>query len=83
MAEQVDAADLKSADFGLVGSIPTARTKMEAEMDDIKLLYMALDFCRYLGDNQRASGMTDAEKRLASNAAQKLVQYLDNREVQK
>jgi hypothetical protein len=56
---------------------------MEAEMDDIKLLYMALDFCRYLGDNQRASGMTDAEKRLASNAAQKLVQYLDNREAQK
>ena len=52
-------------------------------MNDVKMIYLALDFCRYLGDNQRASGMTDAEKRLASNAAQKLVQYLDNREAQK
>ena len=75
--------DLKSTALVHGGSSPPARTKMEAEMDDIKLLYIALDFCRYLGDNERASGMTDAEKRLASNAAQKLVQYLENREDQK
>lgn len=46
-------------------------------MDDIKLLYLALDFCRYLADNQRATGMTDSEKRLADNAAQKLVTYIN------
>ena len=47
-------------------------------MEDIKLIYLALDFCRYLSDNQRPTGMTDSEKRLADNAAQKLTQYLDN-----
>ena len=47
-------------------------------MEDIKLIYLALDFCRYLSGNQRPTGMTDSEKRLADNAVQKLTQYLDN-----
>ena len=52
-------------------------------MNDVKMIYLALDFCRYLGDNNRPTQMTESEKRLAHNAAQKLVQYLENREVQK
>lgn len=47
-------------------------------MNDELLIHMALDFCRYLSDTKRSTGMTDDEKRLADNAAQKLAQYLNN-----
>ena len=46
-------------------------------MSDVKDLYIALDLARFLADDKRLkSQLNDAERKLANNIADKIVQYI-------